>query len=190
MRMDVPKNRRANLVRIVAEDFGGVIRAFAAKIDRDEAYAWQLLNAKKRNVGEKIARHIEGKLGLRPGALDVPPDTSQPRIYALAIDSLAPPAAQESLALYGMDPELQKRILQAFDKLTSPQQEHYLQLIEADVKANIEIARVVGPKLRHAPDEKVASYIPPAPKTHRRTIEDRPADMKQSLQRRASKGDE
>ena len=63
--------RHANLSRILEERFEGRISALARAVDRDDAYLWQLLRG-NRNVGERVARHLESKLGLGKGALDQP----------------------------------------------------------------------------------------------------------------------
>lgn len=66
--------RRANLRTLLEERFAGKIAAMARAIQRDDAYLWQLLNPSKngRQVGERTARHIEKKLSLASGALDIP----------------------------------------------------------------------------------------------------------------------
>lgn len=61
--------RLVNLKRILADRFGGKIAAFGRAVDRDDAYLWQLING-NRNIGERVARHIEQKLDLPKGALD------------------------------------------------------------------------------------------------------------------------
>jgi len=61
--------RRDNLNRILEQRYGGRIAELSRAIDRDDAYVWQLLNS-KRNIGERVARHVENKLGLAPGSLD------------------------------------------------------------------------------------------------------------------------
>lgn len=63
------ETRRANLKHILENRFRGRIADMARALDRDDAYLWQLLKG-DRNAGERIARHIEGKLGLAKGALD------------------------------------------------------------------------------------------------------------------------
>src|SRR3990167_9809126 len=65
--------RRANLKKLLDDRFAGKIADMARAIDRDDAYLWQLLSDSKnaRNVGERVARHIETKLGLIRGALDI-----------------------------------------------------------------------------------------------------------------------
>jgi hypothetical protein len=61
--------RRQNLKKLLQDRYAGKIADMARAIDRDDAYLWQLLNA-DRNVGERVARHIESKLGLANGTLD------------------------------------------------------------------------------------------------------------------------
>jgi hypothetical protein len=71
--------RRANLKQLLENRFRGRIADMSRVLERSDAYLWQLLNA-KRNMGERIARHVEGKLELPRGALDAGPDIAeQPR---------------------------------------------------------------------------------------------------------------
>lgn len=61
--------RRDNLKLLLNQRFSGRIADLGRAIERDDAYVWQLLNG-KRNIGERVARAIELKLDLAPGALD------------------------------------------------------------------------------------------------------------------------
>jgi plasmid maintenance system antidote protein VapI len=63
--------RRTNLKALLHEHFDEKIADLARAIERDDAYIWQLLNG-DRNIGERTARHIEEKLKLGRGTLDVP----------------------------------------------------------------------------------------------------------------------
>lgn len=63
--------RKENLASLLEQRFGGKIASMARAIDRDDAYLWQLLNG-ERNVGERVARHIEARLQLARGVLDSP----------------------------------------------------------------------------------------------------------------------
>lgn len=69
--MDVRAIRQSNLKRLLETRFSGSIADMARAIDRDDAYLWQLLNG-TRNVGERVARHIERALKLEAGELDHP----------------------------------------------------------------------------------------------------------------------
>lgn len=60
--------RRRNLARILADRFDGVTAELARAISRDDAQVWMLING-ERNIGEKLAHHIEESLGLAPGDL-------------------------------------------------------------------------------------------------------------------------
>jgi len=61
--------RRDNLKRLLEDRFKGRIAELGRALGQDDAYVWQLLNS-KRNIGERVARKIEAKLDLAPGALD------------------------------------------------------------------------------------------------------------------------
>ena len=61
-------DRRVNVQRIIDQQFNGVVADFARKVERQPAQVWQFLN--ERNIGEKLARDLEVKLGLDPGTLD------------------------------------------------------------------------------------------------------------------------
>lgn len=62
--------RLENLKHLLEHRFAGKIAELARAVDRDDAYVWQLLNG-DRNIGERVARHIEVKLQLVNGALDI-----------------------------------------------------------------------------------------------------------------------
>ena len=78
--MDVSEQRLENVKLILATRFGGTIAKLAAAIGRDANQTRFILNPNKpggRNIGEKLARTIEARLGLDPFTLDNPPTTSQ-----------------------------------------------------------------------------------------------------------------
>jgi hypothetical protein len=62
------EKRRSVVRRIIKERFSGQVADFARSIDRSPAQVWQFMN--QRNIGERLARDIEDKLGLPKGALD------------------------------------------------------------------------------------------------------------------------
>ena len=70
--------RRENLAHIVEMRFGKVIAECARAIGRDDAQLWALLNG-VRNIGERLARDIEQKLGLPENELDRPHATGAQR---------------------------------------------------------------------------------------------------------------
>lgn len=67
--MEPAEIRRENLRKALKDRFDGVPADLARSIERDDAYVWQLLNG-VRNIGEKVARHIERTLKMLPGDLD------------------------------------------------------------------------------------------------------------------------
>ncbi|WP_297576234.1 S24 family peptidase [uncultured Deefgea sp.] len=78
--MDIFETRRQNLRHLIDNRFGGVIAHLANQIDKQPAYLSRCLTGKaehRRNIGEKLAREIELKLGLINGALDLPPANVQ-----------------------------------------------------------------------------------------------------------------
>ncbi len=71
--MTLAEIRRRNLHQLLERRFEGVAADLARAIGRDDAQVWQLLNGPQnsgRNIGERMARHIEESLKLDPGALD------------------------------------------------------------------------------------------------------------------------
>lgn len=74
MENDVRKVRLAHVWRLVEKDFGGVVAKFAAAIDKSPTQVRAILHPDKaggRPIGEKMARHIESALRLKPGSLDI-----------------------------------------------------------------------------------------------------------------------
>lgn len=73
--MDIHEIRRTNLLMLLASRFDGNRSALAAAIDRQASYISRCLTTSEKNrkrIGEEFARMIEGKLGIKPGWLDVP----------------------------------------------------------------------------------------------------------------------
>lgn len=155
--MDVAKNRRENLLRLFNDRFGGKITALAEAIGRSDAHTWQLLKSGKRGIGERMARHVETKLGLQRGTLDLTPTRDGPKPAAVA--------AQQPLALYSIEPDVQSRLLATFDRLTTSQQVEVLQHIDSLAHTNEAIMRELGGKVAYASDDKVGKHLPPVPRT-------------------------
>lgn len=65
--------RKERLQELVDNDYGGVARRLAEKINKSDSYVRNLLNGRK-GMGEKVAREIEKALNLYAGYLDTPPD--------------------------------------------------------------------------------------------------------------------
>lgn len=73
---DIYEIRRENL-REQARKVGGQAK-LAARLDKSESEISQLIGrTPQRNIGGRRARTFERFLGLKPGALDLPPDTGE-----------------------------------------------------------------------------------------------------------------
>lgn len=73
--MKVSDIRRANVTALIRDRFHDSVAEFARAIERDDAQVWALVNESAptaRNIGERLARHIENQLRLDPNTLDVP----------------------------------------------------------------------------------------------------------------------
>lgn len=73
----VSEIRHANLLSLIKQ--AGSVQAFADQVERSHSQISQLKNRSKhsktgepRDVGDDMARHIEGKLGLPTGWMDAP----------------------------------------------------------------------------------------------------------------------
>lgn len=158
--------RRRNLRRYLefSEDGKpprGAMSQFATKIGRDDAHVWQLVKGKQLRFGEEMARHIENKCELPRYALD---DKDW--------DPKATTTAREpQLQLYTLDPDSQARLLATFDQLTPPQQEEFIQQMEAAVRGNVETQKFMNARVKGVPVERTA-HIPLAPGSR---VEDRDA---------------
>lgn len=141
--------RRASIKRLIRDRFGGSQAQFGRAIERDDAYVWQLVHG-KRGVGERIARHIERKLGLPRGELDMAP-------HELA------QMVQETRATYTLNKDRQAMILGLFDRLTTAQQDEFIGHLKAAVASNEAIVREVGGRLSHPTDKQVAEVLPLPP---------------------------
>jgi hypothetical protein len=144
--MDITEIRRANLARLVNQ--AGTQRKLAEQTDSDALHVSQMMTG-RRNMGDKVARRIEAKLGLPHGWMDAPQAET--------------PAVAEALALYRVDPSVQARLLTLFEKLTQDQQEQFIKEITAAAKTNEIIIREVGPRLHPPADEYVGKFLPKAP---------------------------
>jgi phage repressor protein C with HTH and peptisase S24 domain len=71
--METNKVRLANVRAIIKDRFNDTVADFARAVDKDDAQVWAWLNG-VRNIGERLARNIEEKLGPAHGALDQPPE--------------------------------------------------------------------------------------------------------------------
>lgn len=103
--MDDAAIRRANLQNALDERYGGVIADLARAIERDDAYVWQLLRG-TRNIGERVARHIETALHLARGTLDHPRslgDSATPEYNARRVPVLGTAQLGEDGFHYALD---------------------------------------------------------------------------------------
>lgn len=153
--MDLQQIRKANVKRLIEERCNGSQAQFAGKISRSSAYVHQLISTKpsSRSVGEKTARHIEEKLGLSRGELDLAPHQRE--------------AIQQSLELHTLEEKDKALILELFECLTKAQRDDAIKDLRAAVESNKVIVREVGGRLSHPTDKKVAQILPAAPKPDR-----------------------
>lgn len=73
--MDAKQVRVFNLTRLIREKAEGSQAEFGRRFDMSAAHISQLLS-RHRDIGDKLAREIEGKLGLERGELDRLPGNS------------------------------------------------------------------------------------------------------------------
>jgi hypothetical protein len=153
MKMNVNEIRRINVIAMISRQYNGIAADFARAIERSDSQVSQWITGgeKGRSIGEKSARHIEKQCDLPRGTLDHPDM------------QIAAPAARQPLGLYRIDPVIQSRVLELFDKLTKHQQSQFLQEIEAAASANEVIIREVGNRLCPTDDETVGRHLPTVP---------------------------
>lgn len=83
--MDVKEIRAANLARYIKQYAKGSQAAFARQYGMNPAHLSQLLpGSRYRDIGDKLAREIEQKLGLEHGEMDrLPAASSDPLLAQL-----------------------------------------------------------------------------------------------------------
>lgn len=98
--MDIFETRRKRLRALVKERFHESPTEFGAAIDRPQDYVSRLLSnaAHRKNLGEKLARHIEHELALPVGWLD---ETSENKGLRVS-ESPPPPYAKPGKNDYPM----------------------------------------------------------------------------------------
>lgn len=71
--MDINEIRRTNISELIENKCAGNKSAFAKMIGKTDSQVYRIFNGGKngRNVSTKTARHIEEKLSLESGSLDV-----------------------------------------------------------------------------------------------------------------------
>jgi hypothetical protein len=151
--MDLPEIRRQRLRKLIDERYSGVDARLAAKIERQPAQVARLFmtNKHKRDIGEKLARHIERANALPAGWLDAEEENNQLSI-------------QQPLAIYNIHYELQTKLLELFDGLTEAQQEDMIDQLQALKTANESIVRELGGRMKTVSRQRAAERLPPAPK--------------------------
>lgn len=125
--------RRRRLRQLIDEQYDGVDASFAAKIDRQASYVSFLFTKNdkggyRRNIGEKLARHIEKAAGLPSGWLDGEQQQAAPRI-------------EEPRAL---PRKTQEQILDILSRLSPIQQEKFLGAIKEVADVNEIAVRHLG----------------------------------------------
>ncbi|SPZ08871.1 Cro/CI family transcriptional regulator [Pseudomonas aeruginosa] len=106
-RMDIHDIRRQRLKRIIAETYSGNAAKLAMEAELSPSYLSRIFTSNpthRRNIGEKLARSIEQKLGLNEGALDVPVYDSvlERTPEGFRVVPANPPAAQSNAEYVGM----------------------------------------------------------------------------------------
>lgn len=138
--------RLANLKQLLERRFRGRIADMGRALERSDAYLWQLLNG-KRNLGERIARYIERKLGLPPSALDAQAN-----------------AAEQPRAAYGLSGK-EEIVLHLFSGLFSHQQRELIDEMHALFQANQITRKELGQKpLRGVSDTQIEGAFGSVPK--------------------------
>lgn len=135
--MNIKDIRRNNLLKLKAE-FGS-FAALAKRTNTDASYLSQV-NIKARDMGHDVARRLESALGKTPGWMDTQHN---------------PQKVEQPLALYSVNPELQSRLLAAFDWLTPPQQNEHIKELEALAEANRHAAKIFQQRISPADNNRV-----------------------------------
>lgn len=130
--MDLAGTRAKRTADLIQKEFQGVRASFARKIEVAETQVARWFMAKdnkhRRNIGEKMARHIEDRCGLAPYWLDSETGdiVAAPRLHA-----------------YKFDDRTRDKLLLAFNGLTPPQRKRFLDEIQELAEQNLETARYV-----------------------------------------------
>lgn len=151
--MGIHDTRRQRLRILINERFDGVDARLATKISRQAAQIARIFatNKHKRDIGEKLARHIERSCGLPSGWLDL--DESANHL-----------TVQQHLSIYNIKDSMQTRLLELFDGLTEAQQEDMLEQLQALKKANESVLSELGGRIKTVSRQRAAAHLPPAPK--------------------------
>lgn len=76
MESSIPDVRRRNLIRLIERDFRGnrseIARAYDPENPKPQYFSDLLRQSSGKSFGEKVARKIEERVGLRSGQLDIP----------------------------------------------------------------------------------------------------------------------
>jgi hypothetical protein len=144
--------RRRNLLDIRNNRFNESDAELARKLERPDAYVWQLLNGHKkggRNIGERVARHIEKKLGLPRAAIDY--------------KNLTPPALGQDRSEYQKYDADLRRVIDVWHLLTHKEREELRNEAVSKAEANRLVINELGRPANHPNDDKVASHygLPP-----------------------------
>lgn len=124
MDMTASEFRHAHLVLMIEKS--GTAQAFAEKVGLAPSYISQLVNNKARggrDIGDKLARKIEAKMGLPKGTMDLPPESSSDVQLIALLSSLPEDKVVKAVsdALPRLSPEGLRRLSAAFlSQLTAP----------------------------------------------------------------------
>lgn len=149
--MEAKDIRRENMQGLAAE--WETLEALAERVGSSARTLSQIRN-RTRNMGAKLARQFEERLGKPLGWMDAR--------HGNGATTALP--AQQRLAIYNLPETTREKIFHAFDRLTPEQQTKFIEELEATAYTNETIARHLETRLRHASDEKVSMTIQKAPK--------------------------
>ena len=151
--MELHDTRRRRVRQIIEEQFGGVDAKFAARIERSPAQVarWFMDNEHKRDIGEKLARHIERATAQPQGSLDTDVQNGAPVV-------------QQPLGVYNIPPAMQAVVLDLFDHLSEEQQAELLDELKAKKLSNEAIFKKWDIKMKHVTRARAAEKLPAAPK--------------------------
>lgn len=137
--MEAKDIRRENMQLLAAES--GTLEALAERVGSSARTLSQIRN-RTRNMGAKLARQFEVRLGKSLGWMDARHNATDTQ-------------AQQRLAIYNLPETVREKIFHAFDRLTPEQQEKFINELEATAYTNEMIAKHLEARLKHATDERV-----------------------------------
>lgn len=157
--MEAKEIRRGNMEALALVEGG--LTGLAERAGTSDRLLSQIRNG-TRNMGARLARKFEERLGIPHGWMDV---EHAPSAADTSGEIAFSRVEQPMLALYGLAADQQARLLALFDKLTTHQQNEFFKDIEAAVAANEAVLREKGGRLTGVSPERAAEHLPPAPRS-------------------------